>query len=119
EEALATMTGVKQMTTYTDQQGSNINLRFDWNSDIKAKTLQAQEKLDGVKALFPDDFERFMIFKASTGGDAMLNLRISSNRDLSGSYDLLERNLKRRLESIEGVAEARLYGVDRLEVLIN
>lgn len=119
EEALATMTGVKEMYTFTDQQGSNINLRFDWNSDIKAKTLQAQEKLDGVKALFPDDFERFMIFKASTGGDAMLNLRISSNRDLSGSYDLLERNLKRRLESIEGVAEARLYGVDRLEVLIN
>src|SRR5690606_747206 len=40
-------------------------------------------------------------------------------RDLSGAYDLLERNLKRRVESIDGVAEAELYGVDRLEVLIN
>jgi len=119
EEALATLTGVREMSTFTSERGVQLQLRFEWGTDIQKKGLQVQEKLDGVRGTFPDDFERFNVFKASTSGDPMLVLRISSNRDLSGSYDLLERNLKRRLEGVEGVAEARLYGVDRLEILIN
>ena len=119
EEALATLTGLREMSTSTSERGTQIQLRYEWGTDIQKKSLQVQEKLDGVRATFPDDFDRFFIFKASTSGDPMLVLRISSDRDLSGSYDLLERNLKRRLEGVEGVAEARLYGVDRQEILIN
>jgi hydrophobic/amphiphilic exporter-1 (mainly G- bacteria), HAE1 family len=119
EEALATLTGVREMTTFTSERGVQLQLRFEWGTDIQKKGLQVQEKLDGVRGTFPEDFDRFNVFKASTTGEPMLVLRISSNRDLSGSYDLLERNLKRRLEGVEGVAEARLYGVDRLEILIN
>ncbi|MDH3752072.1 MAG: efflux RND transporter permease subunit, partial [Gammaproteobacteria bacterium] len=48
----------------------------------------------------------------------MLQLRISSERDLSDSYDLLDRLLKRRLERIEGVSRVELHGVDPREIRI-
>jgi len=47
-----------------------------------------------------------------------MNVRISSNRDLSNSYDMLNRNLKRRLERIEGVSKVNLYGVEKKEIRI-
>ena len=40
------------------------------------------------------------------------NSGISSDRDLSDSYDLLDRLLLRRLERIDGVSQVSLHGVD-------
>jgi HAE1 family hydrophobic/amphiphilic exporter-1 len=45
-------------------------------------------------------------------------LRISSERDLSDSYDLLDRVMKRRLERLEGVSRVDLHGVDQREIRI-
>jgi len=48
----------------------------------------------------------------------MLQLRVSSQRDLSNSYDLLNRNLKQRIERIDGVGQVTLYGVEKKEIRI-
>ncbi|HCI69270.1 MAG TPA: AcrB/AcrD/AcrF family protein, partial [Balneola sp.] len=48
----------------------------------------------------------------------MLQLRISSQRDLSNAYDLLDRNLKQRIERIDGVGQVTLYGVEKKEIRI-
>ena len=48
----------------------------------------------------------------------MMTLRISSNRDLSNAYDMLNRNLKRRVESLPGVAKVDLYGVEKKQIKI-
>ena len=44
---------------------------------------------------------------------------MSSKRDLSESYDLLERKIVRPLERIDGVASVSLDGVNPKEVRIN
>src|SRR5690606_32042995 len=45
-------------------------------------------------------------------------LRISSERDLSNSYELLDRNVKRRLERLPGVGQVQLDGVLPREISI-
>jgi HAE1 family hydrophobic/amphiphilic exporter-1 len=47
-----------------------------------------------------------------------LGLRISSNRDLTNSYTLLDRKLKRPLERLPGVARVQIQGVAPPEVQI-
>jgi HAE1 family hydrophobic/amphiphilic exporter-1 len=59
-----------------------------------------------------------MVFTGSMGDQPVLQLRISSERDLSTSYDLLDRLLKRRLERLEGVSRVDLQGVDPREIRI-
>ena len=61
---------------------------------------------------------RILIFTGSLGDQPILQLRISSERDLSDSYDLLDRLLKRRIERIEGVSQVVLEGVDPHEIRI-
>ncbi|MDZ7694199.1 MAG: efflux RND transporter permease subunit [Balneolaceae bacterium] len=80
--------------------------------------MEVKEKIDGVRNQLPEDMERFYINKFSAQDNPMLNLRISSERNLSDAYDLLDRNLKQRLERINGVARVDLYGVDKKQIRI-
>ena len=118
EEVLATISGYKRMTSFSRENGANIQFEFDWGQDINLKALEAKEKLDGIRNLLPSDVERIIVRKFSTGDMEMMTLRISSNRDLSNAYDMLNRNLKRRVESLPGVAKVDLYGVEKKQIKI-
>ena len=54
----------------------------------------------------------------STSDMELIQYRISSNRDLSNAYDMLDRNLARRIERIDGVGKVDLYGVTPKEIRI-
>ncbi|MEO0972475.1 MAG: efflux RND transporter permease subunit, partial [Pseudomonadota bacterium] len=62
--------------------------------------------------------QRIMVFTGSLGDQPILNLRISSERDLSDAYTLLERELKRPIERLPGVSKVDLEGVEPREVRI-
>ena len=118
EEVVATLSGIKEMDSNSHEDGSWVRVEFDWGIDANVKALEAKEKIDGIRHLLPSDLERFFIRKFSTSDMEMLILRISSNRDLSNSYDMLDRNLKRRIERIDGVSKVELYGVEKKEIKI-
>jgi len=118
EEALATLSGVEQMFSTSDEGQAQIFLQFGWDQSMGAKGIEARAKVDSIRHLLPDDIRRIFIFTGSLGDQPVLQLRISSERDLSDSYDLLDRLLKRRLERIEGVSRVELHGVDPREIRI-
>ncbi len=118
EESLATLSGVEQMRSTSRQDQAEIFLQFSWESETGAKGIEARAKVDAVRDQLPDDIQRILIFTGSFGDQPILNLRISSERDLSDAYDMLDRNLKRRIERIDGVSRVELYGVDPREILI-
>ncbi len=118
EEALATLSGVEQMFSSSSEGQSQIFLQFAWDQSMGAKGIEARAKVDGIRHLLPDDIRRIFVFTGSLGDQPVLQLRISSERDLSDSYDLLDRLVKRRLERIDGVSRVELQGVDPREIRI-
>ena len=118
EEALATLSGVEQMFSSSSEGQAQIFLQFGWDQSMGAKGIEARAKVDSIRHLLPDDVRRIFIFTGSLGDQPVLQLRISSERDLSDSYDLLDRLLKRRIERIEGVSRVELQGVDPREIRI-
>jgi len=118
EEALATLSGVKNMFSGSDENQSQVFLRFDWDQTMGAKGIEARAKIDSIRHLLPQDVRRIFVFTGSLGDQPVLQLRISSERDLSGSYDMLNRLLTRRLERIDGVSRVELQGVDPREIRI-
>jgi HAE1 family hydrophobic/amphiphilic exporter-1 len=118
EEALATLSGVERMFSTSTENDSQIFLQFDWDQNMGAKGIEARSKVDGIRHQLPDDIRRVFVFTGSLGDQPVLQLRISSERDLSDSYDLLDRLLKRRLERIDGVSRVDLHGVDPREIRI-
>ncbi len=118
EEALATLSGVEEMFSRSSENQAEIFLQFDWDQNMGAKGIEARSKVDGIRHQLPEDVRRIFVFTGSLGDQPVLQLRISSERDLGDSYDLLDRLLKRRLERLEGVSRVALQGVDPREIRI-
>ena len=119
EEVLATISGVKRMESRSRENSSNIFLEFKWGTNTNIKAIEAREKIDSIRHQLPADVERVYIRQFSTSDMALMQLRISSKRDLSNSYDMLNRNLKRRIERLRGVSRVVLYGVEKKEIRIH
>jgi hydrophobic/amphiphilic exporter-1 (mainly G- bacteria), HAE1 family len=118
EEALATLSGVEQMFSTSTEDQAQVFLQFGWDQSMGVKGIEARAKVDSIRHLLPEDVRRIFIFTGSLGDQPVLQLRISSQRDLSDSYELLDKLLKRRLERIEGVSRVDLHGVDPREIRI-
>lgn len=118
EEALATLTGVETMFSSSTDNMSQIFLQFGWDQSMGVKGIEARAKVDGIRHELPADIRRVLIFTGSLGDQPILQLRISSDRDLAASYEMLDRLLKRRIQRIEGVSQVSLQGVDPREIRI-
>ncbi|WP_411850752.1 efflux RND transporter permease subunit [Stenotrophomonas sp. LGBM10] len=119
EEALATMTGIKRMRSSATSEGASIFIEFtDWDRDIAIAASDARERIDAIRSDLPDDLQRYNVFKWSSSDDPVLKVRLASTSDLTGAYDMLDREFKRRLERIPGVARVNISGAPPNEVEI-
>ncbi|HKK25145.1 MAG TPA: efflux RND transporter permease subunit, partial [Gracilimonas sp.] len=118
EEVLATISGVEQINSNSGEDNAGVIVTFKQGNDIDLKAIEIKEKIESIRNQLPDDFEYYQINKFQDGDAPTLQLRISSNRDLSDAYELLNRNLKQRIERIPGVGQVTLYGVEKKEIRI-
>lgn len=118
EEAISTMGGIKRLNSESKESGADLWVEMNWDANIGGKSIEVREKIDAVRHLLPEDLKRIFVYQFSTSDMPILNLRISSERDLQGAYQLLDKLLKRPLERIPGVSKVSLYGVDPREITI-
>ncbi len=119
EEALATMTGIKRMRSSATSEGASIFIEFtDWDRDIAIAASDARERIDAIRSDLPDDLQRYNVFKWSSSDDPVLKVRLASATDLTGAYDMLDREFKRRIERFPGVARVNISGAPPNEVEI-
>lgn len=122
EDAVGSVRGLRSLWSRCGSDGGRLRLEFDWSTDMQLARVEVWERLDRIRGELPDDLGDIQV---STNWDAreaempVLEGRLSSPRDLSESYDLLERRIIRPLERVPGVAQVRLDGVNPREVRVN
>ena len=118
EESLATIPNVQRMVSSSSANHSRVQLFMGWGTNVDWLRSEVRDKVEQVRSELPDDVERIMVNNFSTTDFPILRGRISSGRDLRGSYDFLDAKIRTPLERIPGVAEAQISGVGRQEVNI-
>jgi len=118
EEVVSTMSGIQLLSSTTSDNNAQVFIRFGWDQQAKIKGVEAREKLDAIRNELPDDLRRVFVFTGSTADQPVMQLRISSERELRNAYQLLDRKLKRPIELIDGVSKVELYGIQKDEILI-
>ncbi len=120
EEALSTMTGIKRMDANARADGANIFIQFsDWERDVAIAASEARERIDAIRSDLPDDLQRYFVLKFSTTDQPVLRVRLASEtQNLTGAYEMIEREFKRRIERINGVARVEISGAPPNEVEI-
>jgi HAE1 family hydrophobic/amphiphilic exporter-1 len=122
EDAVGSVRGLQSMWSRCGSDGGRIRLEFGWDMDMHMARVEVWERLDRIRGELPDDIGDIQVSTNWDSRDAdqpVLEGRLSSPRDLSESYDLLERKIIRPLERVPGVAQVRLDGVNPREVRVN
>ena len=113
EEVLATLGGVREITSGSEENEAWIWVEFDWGRDPNLLRLEVQEKIDQIRGELPSDLRDVFLFTFNTNDIPIMEGRISAKgRDLSESYDLLEQRIIRPLERIPGVGRVEVNGVN-------
>jgi hydrophobic/amphiphilic exporter-1 (mainly G- bacteria), HAE1 family len=118
EEAIATLSGIKEMRSTSSENGAELVVLFEWGRDPAAIGFAVRTKLESIRHEFPPSANRILTNMFAAGDDRVVVVRISSQEDLSRQYDMLDRYLKKPLERLDGVARVSLEGVEPLELRI-
>src|SRR5688572_19010623 len=118
EESMSTMSGIKRIESEAKADGATIFMQFtDWERDVSIAASEARERIDAIREDLPDDLQRYFVQKFTTTDEPVLRVRLASQtQDLVAAYDLIDREFKRRLERVPGVARVEISGAPPNEV---
>ena len=119
EEALATLSGIKQMNSSSGPEGSTIQMQFsDWNRNIGITASEAHDRIDAIRSDLPADMQRYSVLKFSPSDQPMLQIRFAGNRDFRGEYQMMQNLVQKRIQRVPGVAKVEITGAFPPEVEI-
>jgi multidrug efflux pump len=114
EEQLATLEGVKTITSSSREQGSSISIEFELSRDIEEATNDVRDRVSRVGGQLPSEAEDPIVAKVDVNAQPIVWLALSSQRfsnlELS---DVADRVLKERLQRLPGVGNIFLGGERR------
>ena len=116
EEVISTIPGIQQMSSFSGQDNSQVQIFFGWGKDVDMLRGELREKLERARADLPEDVDRIMIMNFNTEDIPILEATISAKRDLRNSYDFLDVKVKKPIERVPGVGEVELWGVQRQQL---
>ncbi|MBE3036921.1 MAG: efflux RND transporter permease subunit [Candidatus Atribacteria bacterium] len=120
EEAVGTIQGVKNISSYSREGSSVILMEFNWGTDMDVSALNIREKIDQVKGLLPDGASDPMVIKFDPSMMPILVLGMDSEeKDLQKLQGYAEDILKPRLERLEEVASVSIDGGLDREILVS
>ena len=106
----AAVEGVEQVTSVSREGVSLVTLRFAWGTDMDFAMLNVRERLDNVRDVMPESASRPRILRVDPESDPIMVLSVTGGGDLRETKELAETVFRRRLEQLDGLAQATVTG---------
>ncbi len=119
EEALAAVQSVEEITSTSTEGQSRVRVSFVWGSDLDVASSDIRDRIDRIMGRLPEDIERPMLFKFDLSSFPVVILGISSNLNPLVLRQLIDDQVKYRIERVPGVAAVNVYGGLNREIHIN
>lgn len=110
EQAVSTVPGVQKVESVTREGYSLVTARFAWGTDMDFAALNTREKLDNIRDALPQLATRPVVLRTDPRSEPIMAVSVAGSRDLPQLKELTEAVFKRRLEQIDGVAQASVTG---------
>jgi len=117
EEMLGVVTGLTRIESVSRTASSDVVLEFAWDTDMDKAGQDVLEAIDKVEPLFPDGVEQPLILRYDPTLDPVITLTVSGEGTRFSGTDglkllrrLADRDIRRLLEPIAGVAAVKVKG---------
>ncbi len=108
EEVVGVVGGLTRVESVSRSGQSEVVLEFTWRTNMDVATLEVREKLDLLQ--LPRDVERPVLLRFDPSYDPVMRLQFWGEAGLSRLRYLADEELKKGLESTEGVAAIKVVG---------
>jgi len=119
EEAMSAVPGVEEVTSVSAEGRSSVRVTFSWGTDLNAAADDIRDRLDRVIPRLPDDAERPRLRKFDLASFPILILGVSSRLDPILTRQIIDNQVKNRIERIPGVASLNIRGGLDREIHVN
>src|SRR5690606_27967253 len=89
---------------------SLVSIRFGWGTDMDFAMLNVRERMDNLRGVLPESASRPIILRVDPSAEPVLTLSIVGGEDLWATKEFAETVLRRRLEQLDGIAQAAVSG---------
>ncbi len=128
EEAVGTISGVRQVRSVSRTGQSDVTIVFNWGTDMNLASVDVREKLDVLE--LPLEARRPLLLRFDPSSEPIMRLAIGFTEENTAALDTEalkelrrfgEDELKDDLESVEGVAAAKVSGglEDEIQVQVD
>ncbi len=119
EDAVVTIDGLKHVNSSCMENVSQTMLEFQLDVDVDIAATDVREKLDLIRADFPEDVEDPKILKFDVNAKPVITLAITGEAPIDELYDYADNTLRDRITVLSGVADVQLIGGAEREVHIS
>jgi multidrug efflux pump len=114
DSAVAGISGVKTITSQSSRGRSRTVIEFELGRDIDEAANDVRDAVGRVRSRLPDEVDDPRIVKNDSDADPVMRLAVTSDRMGAPEItDYIERFIKDRITTLEGVATVDIYGERR------
>jgi HAE1 family hydrophobic/amphiphilic exporter-1 len=110
EEAVNTISGIDDLRSTSAEGISIVAIQFMLDKDPEVAAQEVRDKVNRILPELPDDADPPVIEKIATDASPILNIAISSPRDLRETTKTVDDKIKKNIESLRGVGQVRFVG---------
>jgi HAE1 family hydrophobic/amphiphilic exporter-1 len=110
EEAVNTVSSIDDLNSVSAEGISLVTIQFMLSKDADVAAQEVRDKVAQVVSTLPDDADPPVVDKIATDASPIVNVVISSPRDLRETTKIVDDRLKKNLESLPGVGQIRFVG---------
>lgn len=118
EEIVATVPGVEEITSESEEGSSSLRVTFGWGTDLDTAALDIRSTLEDEFEELPEDVERPRIRKFDIASFPVVLLGVSSDIDPIELTQLVDDEVRYRFGRLPGVAQVDMWGGFNREVRI-
>jgi multidrug efflux pump subunit AcrB len=108
EQELGVVDNLVSIQSVSKAGQSDVILEFTWDTDMNEATADVREKLDQV--YLPEEVKRPLILRYDPSLDPIMRLGLFGKRSLFYLRYFAEEDIKRKLETVDGVAAVKVKG---------
>ena len=116
EDQMVSLDGLKHVSSTCMENVTQTLLEFNLDVDVDIAATDVREKLDLIRADFPEDAEDPKILKYDINAKPVIQMALTGDLPIDELYDYADNTLRDRLTVISGVADVTLVGGAEREV---
>jgi HAE1 family hydrophobic/amphiphilic exporter-1 len=118
EEAISSIAGVEELRAVVNEGGGFLSVEFNLDKDINEAANEVREKVSGAQRRLPPNALPPTVQKSDPESDPIITIALSGTRSQRELTELADKDIRRSLETVDGVGGVDLIGARNRQINI-